>query len=179
MKINESISPSVFKNLIILVGIFLVFSAWKAIEARVADIRYLPVYGESFSNDEQASKVDLKSLPIVVAKSVLKSIDNTVVNDLVIEQAFKVPEFVELEVEEPTKISVSERMFLTYRPAVMAVSPTGAIISGVFWRVGEQIKSMPVTSDEGVIYPVIGSVSRSQVVLKISDEVLTLPIERF
>lgn len=179
MKINESVSPSVFKNLAIVIGLFIVFSVWKGANNKIDELRFQPVFGESFSSSEQIEKVDLKSLPIVVAQSTTKGLDSNEVNDLVIEAAFKAPVFVDVEVQEP-KATLVEKVFLAYRPVVFAVSQNGAVINGVFWRVGEEIKVMPVASENGqAIVPVVASVSRSQVVLKIANEKMTLPFERF
>lgn len=185
MKVNESISPSVFKNLAIVIGLFIVFSVWQAVNAKIADLRYQPVQGESFSSGGASEKIDLKSLPIVVAQSqnTDKSIGGKTADDMAIEAAFKVPEFSEVEVEVATqapKITNAERLFVMYRPAVGAVSLRGAVINGVFWKTGESLESMPINLDDGqIVFPVLSGVTRTNAVLSVGGEKLTLPFERF
>lgn len=186
MNIRESISPSVFKNMIIVIGLFVVFSVWQSVSKRVADLRYERIYGESFSDNSKADNIDLKSLPIVVARSTAKASSRKTINEQAIEDAFKVPEFVpviedgEDEALEAPKATIAEQLFLTYRPAVSAIGRQGAVINGVFWRTGEKIDSMAVRLESGeTVNPFISKVLRDQVVLKVDGEVLTLPFERF
>lgn len=187
MKVNESISPSVFKNLAIVIGLFIVFSVWQAVNAKIADLRYQPVQGESFSSGGESEKMDLKSLPIVVAQSqnTDKSIGGKTADDMAIEAAFKVPEFSEAEAEvevatQAPKITNAERLFVMYRPAVGAVSLRGAVINGVFWKTGESLESMPINLDDGqIVFPVLSRVTRTNAVLSVGGEKLTLPFERF
>lgn len=180
MKINESVSPSVFKNLSIVVGLFIVFSVWQWVGGKIKELNYQPVYGESFASQEQLEKMDLEALPIVVAKSVAKSMNSAAINDLAIEAAFKAPEFVE-SVAPELKVTAAQRVFARYRPAISAVSNrAGAVVNGVYWRVGERIESMPISMDDGeTVWPHLQSVTRNQAVLVVSGETLTLPFERF
>ncbi len=184
MKINESISPSVFKNLIIVAGLFLVFSIWQAGSKKLAELRYETVYGESFAGSEQQDVVGLESLPIVVAESVSEAGSDKNINDLTIENAFKVPEKAEVDdsidvISEP-KLTVSESFYMTYRPAVYGVSVNGAIINGVYWKVGEKMETMPILLEDGIAaQPYISKVFRDKVVLNVGGETLSLPFERF
>lgn len=181
MKINESISPAIFKNSALVIGFFIVFSVWQAGNNKITDLQYQSVYGESLAVARPVEKVDLKSLPIVVSQSDAKGISGLDVNDLMIEAAFKAPEFVEVQVEvQEPKVTLVEKVYLTYRPTVSAISQKGAVINGVFWTVGEAVKTMPTVSGKGQpVIPVLTSVSRNQIVLQIADEIMTLPFERF
>lgn len=181
MKINESISPSVFKNVALVLGLFLAFSLWQFGSREVSDFRYQPVFGEQFANSSTEEPIDLKALPIVLAQSENKGVDVKDMNDLAIEAAFKVPEFVEIEEEvvEP-KITMAQQFFARYQPRVVALTAKGAIINGVFWRTGEPLAAMPVMQEDGqYVFPVLAAVSRNQAVIKVSDETVTLPFERF
>lgn len=179
MKVSEGMSPAVFKNMSLVIGLFIVYTVWQGVNNKIADFRYEPVYGESFASAGDAEKVDLKSLPIVIAQSDVVVADDNVLNEQAIENAFKIPEFATEEVDEP-KITVAEKMFLSYRPAVSAITNNGAVINGVFWKVGEKMNTMPVMLETGeFVFPVIAGVSRSRVVLRVSGEKLTLPFERF
>lgn len=68
-----------------------------------------------------------------------------------------------------------------YRPAVSAVSPyKGAVISGIYWRVGETIGSMPVPLENGeTAFPTLAGVSKKQAVLMVDGGRLSLPFEQF
>lgn len=185
MKINESISPSLFKKMAIVIGLFIVYAVWQGVNTKIAELRYQPVYGESFTSAERIETIDLQSLPIVVAQSVVKGVDSGAIDDQAIEDAFKLPEFsdedieIELESKGP-EITAATKMFLTYRPAVSAISKRGAVINGIFWNVGEKINSMPVALDTGEIaLPILASISRNKAVLSVNGEKLTLPFERF
>jgi len=179
MSINESVSPAVFKNLTIVIGLFIIYSVWQTVNNKISAVRYLEVYGESLSGDVQGEKVDLKSLPIVVSKSAVQATSGLAADDQAIEDAFRMPEpEVEEEVVE-IKASAVEVLYFSYRPVVSAVSNNGAVINGVFWNLGEKIKTMPFAVDGNNLYPVLKSISRNQVVLSVDAEKMTLPFERF
>lgn len=181
MKINEVVSPSLFKNLAILVGFFLIYSVWQAVSSKVNEMQYLEVLGEYFDSGDRAERVDLKSLPIVVSESAVAVAGTVTADDQLIEEAFRPPvvEVEEVEEEVVVKVSAVQQVFGMYRPNVSAISGKGAVINGTFWNVGERIVSMPYFIDGARYFPVLRGVSRNQAVLGLGDEKMTLPFERF
>lgn len=181
MKVNEVVSPSLFKNLAILAGIFLIYSVWQAVNGKVSEMQYLEVSGEYFDSGNRAERVDLKSLPIVVSESAMAVSDTLTADDQVIEEAFRPPvvEVEEVVDEVVVKVSAVQQVFGMYRPKVSAISGKGAVLNGVFWNVGEKIVSMPYFIDGARYFPVLKSVSRNQAVISLGDERMTLPFERF
>lgn len=179
MKVNESISPSAFKNVILVLGLFMVFLLWQFGSKKVADFRYQYVFGEQISSAVSGSAISLDALPIVLAQSEHKGVDVEDLNDLAIEAAFKVPEFVDDEVKAPT-VTTAERFYMSYRPKVAGVSKNGAIINGVFWRTGEALNTMPLANDAGEsLIPMLVSVASDRVVITIGGDKVTLPFEMF
>lgn len=109
MKINESVSPSTFKNLILLIGLFMVFIVWQWVGGKLDGLRYEQVHGESFANRAVTEEFDLRELPIVVAESLNKAVDSATANELAIEAAFQASANTEIEENAAEQAVVEEK----------------------------------------------------------------------
>lgn len=177
MNIKSSISPDLFKTIIIGLSAIGVYTLWTTVDKQVNDWGFEPVYGQQNAQVVSPVREELSSLPIVVAKKqeASFSLDESV-NDALIEAAFKEPEPIVAEESVEPVVTLGQRFFALYRPAISAVSAGGAVINGVFWQPGEPIASMVVHRADGTtVLPAIVSSSSNGVVISLGEEFIRLP----
>ncbi|ALN22003.1 MULTISPECIES: hypothetical protein [Ectopseudomonas] len=183
MKIETNLSPDLVKGLLFVGGMLLVYGLWVTLSDMNQKMKYQAVYGEQAPVTEMANTQVSYSLPIVQASND-KTLDDgqVVVSDDLIEAAFSAPmpvEEVETKKEEP-KVQLSALLLATYRPQVGGLAEGGAFIGGGFWRVGDDISSMPVRDASGsVVLPRLAGIASNSVQLAIGDEQIALPFEQY
>jgi len=178
MKLQNTMSPSLIKMVIAGAAMIGVMTLWSGIKARIVSWSYEPVYGQQ--NHELVAPVreELYSLPIVIAKSEDNAESKSgEITDADIEAAFRVPEpVVEEEAPAAPVMTLVQQFLAVYRPVVNAISGGGAFINGKFWSVGESVVVMPIRARDGqLIVPVLSGVTSNGVVLRLGQEVITLP----
>lgn len=183
MKIETNLSPDLVKGLLFVGGMLLVYGLWVTLSDMNQKMKYQAVYGEQAPVTEMANTQVSYSLPIVQASND-KTLDDgqVVVSDDLIEAAFSAPmpvEEVETKKEEP-KVQLSTLLRATYRPQVGGLAEGGAFIGGGFWRVGDDIFSMPVRDASGsVVLPRLAGITSNSVQIAIGDEQIALPFEQY
>ena len=162
MKLESTIHPDHYNVVALLAGLIIAAITWKVLDSRVQELQWQPVYGESAQGAEASTISDhYNSLPLVEAVGSFTGPESLMLNDMAIEAAFREPIFaptedqiaadasaVDKEVKGPT---LAEQFLIKYRPLIGAITPRGVVVSGVFWKYGEKIRTMPmqVVSDEG------------------------------
>jgi len=196
MKFESSIQSEHMNIVVLLAGLIVAGIAWKLLDGRVQELQWQPVYGESAQGEQEVVSSDsYESLPLV--KAVGKSADpqSMMLNDRAIEAAFRDPIFaapieeisedaVEDEVKGP---NLGEQFLIKYRPLIGAVSPNGVVVSGVFWKFGEKMTTMPMqaVSENGqqptgeIIYPSVSGARAGTVTFTLQDVRVPVEFDRF
>lgn len=177
MSLNNQLSPEVAKILIVCVGLSAAFFLWSGLGKVQQGFQAERVLGENQGGAQAVSQAVITTLPIVevsVQQASMSGDDAPITSDM-LEAAFKEPvplEPVEPEekelVEVPPEEPLLSKAVTSYRPSVNAITDGGAFIGGAFWRVGEEIKIMPMRNKAGeVVYPHLAKLLRGGVLLSL------------
>lgn len=169
-------SPELTKVIIIAGGLLIALTAWNTLHKHMDNWAGSPVYGEHQQQVVAPEREELKSLPIVVANEARHIDLNSDLDssEAAIQKAFMVPVAEEVVEEEP-KVSLVQQLLALHKPSIAAIGGGGVIINGHFWAINEQIQTMPVRDNAGMVfYPIVANV-RDGVLLRVGDEEVKLP----
>lgn len=190
MNLKGQFSPELIKLIMLSMGLSSAFLLWSGLAKVQANFQVAEVLGLASGDVSTAPQVVITTLPIVeasVSSANAVSAESDVSAEL-LEAAFKepippepeVPAEVPTEEKKPPEEPLLGKIVTMYRPAVNAVTDEGAFISGVFWRVGEEIKTMPIRNSKGeVVYPRFSRLSTAGVAITLDGAAHTLQFHRF
>lgn len=196
MKFESSIQSEHMNIAVLFAGLIVAGISWKLLDGRIQELQWQPVYGESAQSEQEISSSEsYESLPLVKAVGKVSSSQSLMLNDRAIEAAFRDPIFaapieelpedaVEDEVEGP---NLGDQFLIKYRPLIGAVSSNGVVVSGVFWKFGEKMTTMPMqaVSENGqqptgeVIYPRVIAARGGTVTFTLQDVRVPVEFDRF
>lgn len=181
MKLSSlNVNSDVFQVLLVAAGVGFGYALYVLLSGVVNDMKYQTVFGIENTSSVAAPSPRTLALPVVEASSPpkLETAVSGVTDDARIEAAFKAPELEAPEEEkkvEEKRLTLSQQLFLAYRPTVQGLGAGGVFIKGQYWALGEAVVVFPLRDVDGkVIYPTIKSVGAKGVVLAVGMDQLTL-----
>ncbi len=180
-ELKLEMTPELIRLALFAVGAAIILLIWNILTGSIREMAYQPVYGENAA--VVVAAISPKTLALPMVESAIHDdaliADSADDDDMKIEGAFSAPKVEEPKTEEaPPAISLAQQLFMIYQPAIQGVGAGGAFIKDQFWSIGESMTVMPIKASSGeIVYPKIASIGRSEVVLVIDGERLSLQLE--